>query len=96
MKGFFLLATMSRLRLGPTQPPIQWIMEALSTGVKWPGCEADHSAPSSAKVKNAWSYTSTPPHIFMALHIVKGYLFMAWYLLKHRDNIIFILILYPM
>jgi hypothetical protein len=23
--------------------------------------EADHSPPSSAKVKNAWNYTSTPP-----------------------------------
>jgi hypothetical protein len=30
-------------------------------GVKRPGREADHSPPSSAKVKNAWSYTSTPP-----------------------------------
>jgi len=26
-----------------------------------PGREADHSLPSSAEVKNAWSYTSTPP-----------------------------------
>jgi hypothetical protein len=25
------------------------------------GCEADHSPPSRAEVKNAWSYTSTPP-----------------------------------
>jgi hypothetical protein len=25
------------------------------------GREADHSPPSSAEVKNAWSYTSTPP-----------------------------------
>jgi hypothetical protein len=30
-------------------------------GVKRPGREADHSLPSSAEVKNAWSYTSTPP-----------------------------------
>jgi hypothetical protein len=30
-------------------------------GGKLPGCEADHSPPSSAEVKNAWSYTSTPP-----------------------------------
>jgi hypothetical protein len=30
-------------------------------GVKWPGREADHSRPSSAEVKNAWSYTSTLP-----------------------------------
>jgi hypothetical protein len=30
-------------------------------GVKRPGREADHSPPSSAEVKNIWSYTSTPP-----------------------------------
>jgi hypothetical protein len=47
--------------LGPIEPPIQWAPEVLSLGIKWPGCEADHSPPSSAEVKNAWSYTSTPP-----------------------------------
>jgi hypothetical protein len=31
------------------------------SGVKWPGREVDHSSPSSAEVKNAWSYKSTPP-----------------------------------
>jgi hypothetical protein len=29
--------------------------------VKQPGCEANHSLPSSAKVKNMCNYTSTPP-----------------------------------
>jgi hypothetical protein len=43
------------------QPPIQWVPGALSLGVKRPGSEADHTLPYSAKVKNAWSYTSTPP-----------------------------------
>jgi hypothetical protein len=38
--------------LGPTQPPIQGVLGAFSLGVKWPGCEADHSPPSGAKVKN--------------------------------------------
>jgi hypothetical protein len=47
----------------------------LSLGVKRPGPEADHSPPSSAEVKNAWSYTSTPQYVFM-----------TWYLVKHRDN----------
>jgi hypothetical protein len=28
--------------------------------VKWPGHEADHSPLSSADIKNAWNYTSTP------------------------------------
>jgi hypothetical protein len=34
---------------------------ALSVGVKRQGREADHSPPSSAKVKNVWSCTSTSP-----------------------------------
>jgi hypothetical protein len=32
----------------------------LFLGIKRPEREADHSPPSSAKVKNAWSRTSTP------------------------------------
>jgi hypothetical protein len=28
---------------------------------KWPGHEADYSPPSSAEIRNAWIYTSTPP-----------------------------------
>jgi hypothetical protein len=58
------LLAMSKLRLcpvlGPTQPPIQWVPATLSPGAKRPGREADHSPPSSAEVKNAWNYTSTP------------------------------------
>jgi hypothetical protein len=33
---------------------------------------------SSAEIKNAWRYTSTPPYVFM-----------MWYLFKHRDNFTF-------
>jgi hypothetical protein len=40
-------------RLRPTQPPIQWVLEALSPGVKQPGRETDHSSPSSANIKNS-------------------------------------------
>jgi hypothetical protein len=47
--------------LGPTQAPIQWVPGALSLEAKRPGRESDHSPPSSADIKNAWSYTSTPP-----------------------------------
>jgi hypothetical protein len=65
--------TMSRLALGPTQPPIQWVPGTLSLGVKQLECEADPSPPSSAEVKNAWSYTSTPP---VHLHgVVLGQIF---------------------
>jgi hypothetical protein len=61
--GIFLFTTMSRLALGLTQPPIQWVSGEISLGVKRPGREADHSPPSSAEVRNAWSYTSTPVHL---------------------------------
>jgi hypothetical protein len=43
-----------------SQSPIQWVSAALSLWVKRPGREADHSPPSSAEVKNEWSYASTP------------------------------------
>jgi len=39
---------------------------ALAPVVKRPGHEADHSYPSSAEVKNARSYTSTPQYVFKA------------------------------
>jgi hypothetical protein len=47
-----------------------------SPEVKWLGHEADHLPPSSAKVKNAWSYTSIPP-----------YFFMGWCLIKHKIHL---------
>jgi hypothetical protein len=59
--GIFLFTTTSRPALGPTQILIQWVPGSFSLGVKRPGCEADHSPQSSAKVKNARSYASTPP-----------------------------------
>jgi hypothetical protein len=59
--GIFLLTPASRTALGPNQPLIQWVPGALSLGVKRPGREADHSPPSGAEVKNAWSCISTPP-----------------------------------
>jgi hypothetical protein len=52
----FLYSTASRLTLGPTHPPIQWVLGALSQG--WLGHEADHSPPFSVKV------------IFMALCLI--------------------------
>jgi hypothetical protein len=69
--GIFLFTTASRLALGPTKPPLQWVPGDLSKGVKRPRREADHS-PSSAEVKNEWSYTSTPQYTFMAWCSVKA------------------------
>jgi hypothetical protein len=55
-----LFTTVFRQALGPIQPPIQGDTWVLSLGAKRPGREPEHSTPSSAEVKNAWSYTSTP------------------------------------
>jgi hypothetical protein len=78
--GIFLFTTASRPALEPTQPPIQWVPGAFSLGLKRPGREDDHSPPSSAEVKNEWSYTGTPP---IHLH---GVVFSQK---EHRDNCIF-------
>jgi hypothetical protein len=43
----------------PTQFSIQKVLGVLPTGTEQPGSEADHSPPSSAEIKNEWSYTST-------------------------------------
>jgi hypothetical protein len=51
--GIFLSTTVSRPTLEPTRVPYP--------AVKWPGREYDHSPPSRDEVRNAWSYTSTPP-----------------------------------
>jgi hypothetical protein len=56
----FFISTASRPALAPTQPHIQWVLGALNPRVKRPGREAGHLA-SNAEVKNAWSYTSSPP-----------------------------------
>jgi hypothetical protein len=59
----FHFSMSSRLTLEPTQPPNQWVPDALSPRVKQPGREADHSPPTRAEVKYMWIYTCTPPHV---------------------------------
>jgi hypothetical protein len=60
-----------RLQTGSEAHPVSY---PVSTRDSFPGGEADHSPPSSAEVKNVWSYTSTPQYVFM-----------VWSLVKHRD-----------
>jgi hypothetical protein len=48
----FFYSTASRLVLGPTQPPIQWVPRVISRGIKRPGRESDNSPPSSIEFKN--------------------------------------------
>jgi hypothetical protein len=69
--GIFLFAITSRMALGPTQRSILWVTGALSSGGKRLGSQGEHSPPSSAEVKNAWSYTSTPQHVLVARYLVK-------------------------
>jgi hypothetical protein len=59
MMGFFLFATMSRLALGSTQPPIQCVRGASTLWLKRPERGTDNSPPSSDEVKNVWRCTST-------------------------------------
>jgi len=65
MMGLFHFAAASRQALGPIQLLIPWVPRAIILGKKWPGREADHSPPISAEIHNAWSYNSTPEHVFM-------------------------------
>jgi hypothetical protein len=60
----FHLFIPSKPALGPTQPPIQCVPGALSLGVKWLGCEADHSPTTTAEVKK----TSIYIHSLARLH----------------------------
>jgi hypothetical protein len=82
--GIFLFTITSRMALGPTQPLIQWVPGALFLGVKRSGHEADHSPPSSAKVKECvelYLYSPNTPSWHSAQ-------------LKHRDNFTFTIIRY--
>jgi hypothetical protein len=71
----FLFPTTSRLILGPTQPPVQCVLGALSLGIKQPGHEADHTPPSTADIKNGGANLHSP------------YIFMAWCLIKQKYNL---------
>jgi hypothetical protein len=70
----FLLSKASKPALWYTKPPIQWVIGTLSPGVKRQKREADRSPLASAEVKNGGA-------ILPFQHV-----FMAWYLIKHKDN----------
>jgi hypothetical protein len=79
--GIFLFTTASRMALGPTQPPIQWVPGAPSLGVKRPGREADHSSPSSAEIKE-W--------VELYFHFPNTPSWRGAQLKKHRDSFTFL------
>jgi hypothetical protein len=85
-----LFTTVSRPALGHTQPLIQWVPGASSVGAQRSGREDDHSPPSSAEVKNAWSYTSHPQYVFMARCSEKAQGQFYPYNLPLRQKVIFV------
>jgi hypothetical protein len=52
-----------RVQTGSGAPPASYPVGTWGSfpGVKRPGRETDHSPPSNAEVKNAWSYTFAAP-----------------------------------
>jgi len=62
---YCLFSKASKLVLGLTQSPIQWVTMTLFLGIMLLENEADHLPPSNAQVDNNWSYTSTPPYTLM-------------------------------
>jgi len=58
---FSIFATMFRPSLGAQPASCEIGSGSSYFGGKWQGHEADHSLPSSAKVKNVWNSISTPP-----------------------------------
>jgi hypothetical protein len=59
----FVIWSPYRVQNGSGAHPASFLMRSRGSfsRVKRSGDEADHSPPSSAEVKNAWSCTSTPP-----------------------------------
>jgi len=64
----------------PTQPPTEWVKRAFFlAGLKRLRYEANRSPPTSTRVTNSWSYTTTLPYALSVL----------WHLIKHRENLAF-------
>ena len=56
----------SRPALGPTQPPIQWLL-GLSPRAKRPGRGVDHPSHLAMRLEKDYSYTTNPPLGFHGL-----------------------------
>jgi len=67
LQEVYLFPKLSRLVLGRTQPPLQWVSWTLSPGLKWLGCETNQSLPSNVKVTNERCYIYTLPYVFITV-----------------------------
>jgi hypothetical protein len=77
--GIFFFSTTSRLALGPTHHPIQWVPGAITLGTKQLGHAVDCSPHLVPRLRMHGAIPPLPQ------------LFMAWYLVKHKDNFTFTL-----
>jgi hypothetical protein len=65
--GARVLSTESRPALASSQALTKWVLWAHYLGVKWLEREADHSLPSSAKVRNAFGLIKHKGKLFAHL-----------------------------
>jgi len=61
----------SNQALGSNQTTMEWVPVSFPREWKRPGRESDHSSPFIAEVRNAWSYTSAPPYVYMAWCLIR-------------------------
>jgi hypothetical protein len=93
-KLIFLCCTASRLHLGPTKSPVQWVPGDVSLGVKRQGHEAERSPPCSAEVKNSGAIPPLPIHhhgrdTFAFLIFFKVYFLLECWHIWHYVEFIF-------
>jgi len=59
-RGQRLLSKAPRQVAEPTQPPAEWVVEALSPGINLTERKANHSPKRTTKVKKVKNYTFSP------------------------------------
>jgi hypothetical protein len=85
--GIFVFTILSRPALGTSQPPMQWLLLAITTGVKRPRPEADYLPQSSAEVKNTLIYSFTAQYVFMTRYLIKQETRLHGMVLRHREKL---------
>jgi hypothetical protein len=65
-QAILICSKASRPDLVSRQPPLKWVLGAVSTGVKVLKREAEHPTLCNAEIRNECNYTSTPPYDLVA------------------------------
>lgn len=71
-----MYSKISRPALGPSEPPIRWVLDSVSGR----GREVDFSPSPSTRAENEWSYTSIP---CICIGGVNRYNFTVFFLVSH-------------